>query len=591
MEITFDQISTLSIILILIVGLYKETARPIVLFGLAASALLILGVIDSSDMLSGFSNEQVAVIILLLIISSIIQKAKLLELWLDKLFANADSYGKFIRKLLPFSALVSGFLNNTPIVAAFIPYVFSWGKRNGVAPSRVLLPLSFAAILGGTMTLIGTSTNLIVNGLAQEYGFVGFNVFDFVWVGIPVVIIGIVYMSTIGFKILPSNTDAIDSLKTSTKDYLVETKVKPGSRLIDKTVEEADLRSLNGLYLVEIVRGNRLIGPVKPTQNIREGDALIFAGNTDSIPDLLNSDFGLTLPVLKDIPQQELINMVEAVVSYNSRLVGKKVRETDFRGRFDAAIVGVQRHGERLSGKIGEMVLQTGDLLVLMTGKDFGKRINRREFNVLSRIKQIDNIDSKKAWMITLGAVLAILLAVFEVMSLFKLLLLYVAFALILKWVRPGELQRSLDLNLAFIAALSLAIGLAMEKSGSALLIANGLSTVMGGFGPVGVLIGIYLLTNLLTEFITNVAAATLALPIALSLSNAMGLQAEPFIFTVAYAASFSFLSPIGYQTNLMVYGPGGYKFSDYLKFGFPLTLICFVLTIVILAYKYDLWL
>jgi di/tricarboxylate transporter len=591
MEITFDQLSTLLIIAVLIVGLYKEIARPIVLFGLAASALLILGVIDSRDMLSGFANEQVAVIILLLIISSIIQKAKLLELWLDKLFAKADSYGKFIRKLLPFSALISGFLNNTPIVAAFIPYVFSWGKRNGISPSKVLLPLSFAAILGGTMTLIGTSTNLIVNGLAQEYGFEGFNVFDFVWVGVPVVIIGIIYMAVFGYKILPANTDAIDSLKDSTKDYLVETKVKPGSRLIDKTVKEADLRSLNGLYLVEIVRGDRLIGPVKPTQNIREGDSLIFAGNTESIPELLNSDYGLTLPVLKDIPRQELIKMVEAVVSYNSRLVGKKVRETDFRGRFDAAIVGVQRHGERLSGKIGDMELQTGDLLVLMTGKDFDKRINRREFNVLSRVKKIDNVEPKKAWMITLGAVLAILLAVFEVMSLFKLLLIYVAVALILRWVRPGELQRSLDLNLAFIAALSLAIGIAMEKSGSAQLIANGLSSVMGNFGPVGVMIGIYLLTNLLTEFITNVAAATLALPIALSLSSAMGLPAEPFIFTVAYAASFSFLSPIGYQTNLMVYGPGGYKFSDYLKFGFPLTIICFVLTIGILAFKYDLWL
>ncbi|MGB0431791.1 MAG: SLC13 family permease, partial [Bacteroidia bacterium] len=363
-----------------------------------------------------------------------------------------------------------------------------------------------------------------------------------------------------------------------------------GSLLINKTVEEANLRSLNGLYLVEIVRGNRLIGPVKPSQNIRENDYLIFAGNTESIPELLSSNFGLSLPELKDITQQELINMVEAVVSYNSRLVGKKVRDTDFRGRFDAAIVGVQRHGERLSGKIGDMVLQTGDLLVLMTGKDFAKRINRKEFNVLSRVAQIDNLDTKKGWMITIGAILAIVLSVFKVLSLFKLLLIYVAISILLKWVRPREIQRGLDLNLAFIAALSLAIGVAMQKSGTAELIANAMSSIMGGFGAVGMLICIYLLTNLLTEFVTNVAAATLALPIALTLSARLGVDPEPFIFAVAFAASFSFLSPIGYQTNLMVYGPGGYKFSDYLKFGFPLTIICFVLTIGILATKFGLW-
>jgi di/tricarboxylate transporter len=363
----------------------------------------------------------------------------------------------------------------------------------------------------------------------------------------------------------------------------------PGSALINKTVEEADLRSLKGLFLVEIVRGDRLIGPVKPTQNIRENDFLIFAGNTESIPELLNSDMGLKLPVLRDISKQELINLVETVVSYNSNLAGKKVKETDFRGKFDAAIVGVHRNGEHLSGKIGDIVLLVGDLLVLMTGKDFKKRVNPKAFYVLSRVKEIPNLNRRKGWAMTIGAVLAILLSVFGFLSLFKLLLLYIAIAFLLKWVKPGEIQRSLDLNLAFIAALSLAIGLAMEKSGTALLIADSITSIMGGLGPIGILIGVYFLTNLLTEFVTNVAAATLTLPIAISLATGMGLNIEPFILCVAYAASFSFLTPIGYQTNLMVYGPGGYKFSDFFKFGLPLSIICFVLTIGILVFKYNM--
>ena len=589
MSLSSDHIATFVILGLMIFSLYKELARPVVIFGIAATCFLLLKIITTEQLLSGFANEQIAVIILLLIVSSVIQKARLLELWLAKVFAGATSYKKFMLRLVPFSAGVSGFLNNTPIVASFIPFVFTWGKKNGVSPSKVLMPLSFAAILGGTMTLIGTSTNLIVNGLAKDNGFEGFELFDFTFIGLPLVLLGTVYMVFFGKKLLPSYADPLENLKSSTKEYLVETIVAPGSPLIDKTVQDADLRSLEGLFLVEIMRGKRKIGPVKPTQNIRMGDHLIFAGETENIPLLVNSSLGLELPKLKEIKEQELIELVEAVVSYNSNLAGKKVRETDFRGTFDAAIVAVQRNGERLSGKIGDIVLANGDLLVLMTGKDFRKRLNRRSFYLLSSIKEIPNLNPVKGWMITLGALTVIALAALKVMSLFELLSIYVGVSLLLKWIRPVELQRSLDLNLAFIAALSLAVGHAMESSGTASLIANAMSSLLGSFGAVGVLMGIYLLTNLLTEFVTNVAAATLTLPIAISLAASFGLPMEPFVLCVAFAASFSFLSPIGYQTNLMVYGPGGYRFRDFFKFGLPLTVLCFLVTIGLLILKYDL--
>jgi len=589
MPISPQHIGTFAILLLMILALYKEWWKPVIVFGIGATSFLFLGSIDAKELLSGFANEQVAVIILLLIISSVIEKAKLLEHGLNSVFAGADSYKKFIRRLVPFTAAISGFLNNTPVVASFIPYVFIWGKKNGIAPSKVLMPLSFAAILGGTMTLIGTSTNLIVNGLAQENGFAGFELFDFAFIGVPLVIVGALYMLVFGDRLLPNHGDPLESFKSSTKEYLVETRVVKGSPLIDKTVEGSDMRSLDGLFLVEIIRGKRKIGPVKPTQNIREGDHLIFAGDTEDIPNLMSSQLGLELPALKEIQEQELIQVVEAVLSYNSNLAGKKVRETDFRGTFDAAIVAIHRNGEKLSGKIGDIVLENGDLLVLMTGKDFRKRINRKSFYLLSSRKEIPNINKAKSWTITLSALLAIVLAAFKVLSLFKLLLIYVAISLLLKWIRPGELQKSLDLNLAFIAALSLAVGHAMENSGTAQLIAHGMSNTIGAFGPIGILAGVYIITNVLTEFVTNVAAATLGLPIALSLATSLQLPVEPFVLCVAFAASFSFLSPIGYQTNLMVFGPGGYRFKDFIRFGMPLSFLCFLFTISLLVIKYDL--
>lgn len=590
MNFTLEQAITIVTLLVMIFALFKEWSRPVIIFGMAASTLLIAGVISGPELLSGFANEQVAVIILLLIVSNVVQRANLIEHGLNLIFENANTYGRFISRLVPFTALSSGFLNNTAVVAAFIPYVFSWGKKNGISPSKVLMPLSFSAILGGTLTLIGTSTNLIVNGLAQESGFRGFGLFDFSFVGLPVVLFGALYMRFFGSRLLPKVSNALEQVRSSTAEYLVETRVMPGSSLIDKTVADADLRDLKGLFLVEIVRGDRKIGPVKPSQNIREGDFLIFAGDIAAIPDLVNSQLGLRLPALRNIHRQELIELVEGVISYNSSLAGKQVKHTDFRGKYDAAIVGVHRNGERLSGKIGDMVLETGDILVLMTGKDFKKRLDRKVFYVISKTHEITNFNKSKGWLITLSALLAIVLAAFNVLSLFKLLLIYVAVSIVLKWIKPGELQKSLDLNLAFIAALSLAIGQAMQNSGTATLIAHGLTDVLGQFGPIGLLIGVYLFTNILTEFVTNVAAATLGLPIAISLAQGLGIDIAPFVLCVAFAASFSFLTPIGYQTNLMVFGPGGYKFKDFFKFGLPLSFICFVVTISLLILKYDLY-
>lgn len=584
-----NYIVTLSVVILLIIGLYRELLRPVILFGLAAATFFLLGIINIKELLSGFANEQVAVIILLLIISSIIQRAGLITHWLNRIFRQANSYRSFSTRLMLFASTVSGFLNNTPIVATFIPYVFSWGKRNKIAPSKLLMPLSFAAILGGTMTLIGTSTNLIVNGLYIEYGHEGFALFDFIYIGLPLVVLGFVYMYFFGNRLLPDRGDALKQAVDDHKEFLVETRVKDDSSLVNKTVEDADLRSLEGLYLVEIIRDGRKIGPVKPSQNIRAGDDLIFAGETDTLPDLLKSDIGLELPKLRDIPEQDLIRMVEAVIPYNSPLVGKTVRESNFRGVYDAAIVAIHRNGERLSGKIGDIQLQSGDLLVMMSGKDFENRLSHNAFYLLSSETEIANTNKPQAYLMTFGALAAVLLAAIGLIKLFTGLLLFIALCLLLKWIRPGEIQKSLDLNLAFIAALSLAIGQAMTSSGTAEWVATSFTGVLSGMGPLALLAGLYLLTNLLTEFVTNVAAATIIFPIAYSVAQAQNLPLEPFLLCIAYAASASFLSPIGYQTNLMVLGAGSYRFKDYFRFGLPLSIICFITVVLMLGWRYNL--
>lgn len=586
----YQALITAAIMLIMVVSLYRNWVKPFVAFGGAVCVFLLFNVLTPQEALSGFANENVAVIILLLIASSLIRKAGIIDHGLNVVFRNTQNPRQFLAKMMAFVSVVSGFLNNTPIVAAFMPYVFTWAKRNKVSPSKLLLPLSYAAILGGMLTLIGTSTNLIVNGLAKEHGFEGFSLFDFAFIGMPLVLVGGLYLWLFGNRILPEVRDALDSFTDGSREYVVEAMVQKGSSLADRTVSDAQLRNLKGLFLVEIVRGDRQIGPVRPSQNIREGDHLIFAGDTETIPELLNSNLGLELPKLRDIPKQEHIDVVEAVIAPNSVLVGKKVKDTNFRGAFDAAIVGVHRNGERLTGKIGDLELKTGDLLVLMTGRDFKKRIDHKSFYVLSRIQEISNLDKKKAWGLTLGAATAILVSALGIISLFKALVLFITLSLVFKLVRPGEIQRNLDVNLAVIAALAISVGCAMSNSGLATLVGNSITSVAGTLGPIGLICVVYIITNVLTEFVTNVAAATITLPIAITIANDLHLDIEPFILTVAFAASASFLTPIGYQTNLMVFGPGGYKFKDYLKLGFPLTIICMTLVVTILAITYKLY-
>ncbi len=583
----FHSILLIFTILFLVIFLYKEIIHPAAVFFIATAVLIISGILTPSQALAGFSNEQVATIILLLIVSNIIQKTGIVNYYFSKFLKENLSYSSFLGRMFLLVSSMSSFLNNTPIVAMLIPYVSDWARSKGISPSKILIPLSYAAILGGTVTLVGTSTNLIVNGFMMDSGFEPFNIFDFAYVGIPATIAGFFYMVLFGKKLLPEREDILQEFFKKKAEYMVETVVNKNSEFIGKTVIEAGLRNLKGLFLAEIIRQEKKISPVKPTEIIKEGDLLIFVGDTDSIYELINKNTGISLPESCNL-DTEISELVEIVISYNSSLINRKVKDTDFRGKYDAAIVAVHRNGERLSGKIGDIVLKPGDLLLVLAGKDFWKRAeDTTDFYIVSKVREIFNIDKKKGNFVFWGFIFVILLSALKVVPLFTGLVVLISTFVLFKITRYSDIKKGLDINLIIIAALSLAIGKAMVISGTADILASIINNLFQPLGVFGALLGVYILTNILTEFITNIAAASIAFPIAVSSASVFSVEPTAFALAVAYGASASFITPIGYQTNLMVYAVGNYKFRDFIKVGLPLSIMYGLICLLILYFLF----
>ena len=589
-----DQIIVILTIVFIIIALYKELMRPPVTFLVAIVGLNIFGILSPKDILAGFSNEQIAVITLLLIIGDLVQSTNVLDRLFDRIFRKAKTYNGFLIRMMAYVATASAFFNNTPLVAMLMPYTFSWSKRNQVVVSKLLIPLSYAAILGGAATLIGTSTNLIVGGLVAEaqaeIEIESIGIFDFVYVGVPMIVIGMLYILLVGKHLLPIKRGVMFDFRSSKREYVVETKVKEDSRLIGKTVSEAGLRNLTGLFLVEIIRGKEQLSPVKPEDRIQSGDHLIFAGETTTVADLIDKDFGLSLPKNAYTLNDNGTGVLEAVIPFNSNLIGKKIRESDFRSRFDASILAVHRNGEKLAGRIGDIVLKSGDLLLLIGGKEVFKRIEGYNvFYILSQVKQISDVKKTKVIIVLVGLFAAIVLSSLKIVSLFIGLLVLLAFMFISKMITMGQLKKSTRFNIVMIAGLALALGKAMMITGTADYLAEGVVAILEPHGILVTMFGIYLVTNILAGYMTNVAAVSIIFPIVLSTSIQLGVNPTPFILLIAFASSANFFTPVGYQTNLMVYSAGGYKFNDFLKIGVPLSIIYMVVAVLVLYYMYQL--
>jgi len=592
--LTYEGIIVLLVILFIIVSLYTGMIGPAYTFLAGIIFLGLFGILTPTEILSGFANEQILIILMLLMIGEMIRSTGVLEGFFDKFFKKAKTYKGFLSRMVWSVSIFSAFLNNTPLVAILMPYVNTWSRRNKISPSKLLIPLSFAAILGGCATLIGTSTNLIVNGLVQAQtlipGFTTFDIFDFVWAGVPMILFGGLFLIFFSYRLLPDKSDVMDDFVENTRSYLVHTRIRTDSTLLGKTIQQAELRNLKGLFLAEIIRDDTKIRPVNPGEHLLRDDILVFAGETNTIADLVKTKSGLELSELGMFSRKEHTEAIEVVISHNSSLSGNSVKEAMFRSKYDAAIVALHRNGERITGKLGNVKLKAGDVLLLVAGNDFNKlSTNTQDFYLISRVKDFRNIKAYQPALLIGGLILSIFLSAVKAVPLFLSLAVLITSALLLKMINQKELPKTIDFNLAIIIAMSLALGQAMIKSGVANHIGYFLVDVLMPLGKLSVLFGIYIISAVLSAYITNKAAVAILFPIVLTISVKMNVDPVPLVLIMTYAAAASFLTPIGYQTNLMVYGPGGYNFKDFMKIGLPLTILYMVVSIFII-YTLYLW-
>ncbi len=489
------------------------------------------------------------------------------------------------RILFPVMGL-SVFLNNTPCVAMFMPVVDDVCKKFKLSPSKLFLPLSYASVFGGCCSKIGTSTNIVVAGLMVRAGFPEMRMFDVAWVGVPAALLGMSFIILTSKWLLPDRKPAI-SLSDDPRQYTVEMIVQPGGAVVGETIEQAGLRHLPGLFLAEIERGDSILPAVGPTERLQANDRLIFVGIVESVVDLQKTR-GLmpaTDQVFKLNDPRTQRCLIEAVVSDRCPIVGKTIRDGQFRTRYDAAVLAVARSGERINAKIGDIVLKAGDTLLLEAHRSFESRMrNRSDFFLVSSVQNSAPPRHEKATVAFGILAIMVLLNGFQLLDLVTAALVAAGAMILTKCCTAREARESLEVEVLISIGASFGIGKALEMSGAANLLANGLTSAAHWFGdgPWPVLAAVYLATMILTELITNNAAAVLVFPIAVAAAEKLGVNAMPFIISVTIASAAGFATPTGYQCNLMVMGPGGYRFSDYLRMGIPLDLLYMAVTVAL---------
>lgn len=572
-----DQLILTGIMLTLVGCLFGTRLNPAWLFVGAIGSSYLAGLIDLESMLVNYTNPSLITLVLLILVSIAIEKTTLIQKLAQSL--SSGSLVKSVTKLGLSTAFLSSFTNNTAVVASLITAI----KDNpNHSPSKLLLPLSYTAILGGTITLIGTSTNLIVNGFAVDAGMAPLGFFDFTLVGLGALSVGLITILVM-LKYLPDNGKNDQEVVP----FYLEGKVEPGSKLIGKSVEENGLRELKDLFLAEILRDDKRICAVTPQQVIKSGDVLLFVGDIKSVPLLTRFD---GLKIVHDNHAKDVEHLVEVVVSQSSKFIGKTVKEIRFREQFHAAVIAIRRGHDRLQGGLGQVHLQAGDSLILAPGKNFYSLPNlKREFVYISGLDLQTHLAPKQSNLVLVGFAGVLALSIFGIVPLVKGLLVLLIGLMLTGTIKLSEVKRRFPIEL--LAVVGSAIGLAKLMIGTGLAgqISAAMFVVLGDFGPYSAFIAIFLMTVLFTELITNNAAAALSFPVAYSLAVGFNVDPLPFIMAVAFGASASFISPFGYQTNLMVYSAGNYRLKDYVVMGLPLSIIysITVLTLIPLVFPF----
>ena len=582
---------TLSIVILCFGLLASNRFSPDLILMGGLTLLLVSGIVTPEQALAGLANEGMVTVAVLYIVVTGFRETGGINWIVQSVLGFPKSLAHAQLKVMAPVAALSAFLNNTPVVAIFIPAIDDWAKRHGLSVSKLMLPLSYAAIAGGTCTLIGTSTNLVINGLVMtETELDGFGIFDIAWVGVPVTLVVFLYVLMSQHWLLPERRPAV-SKYADAREYTVEMLVEPGSPLAGKSIERAGLRQLPGLYLIEIERQGKVLTAVPPHEHLQGNDRLVFVGVVDSVVDLQHI-VGLkpaTDQVFKlDSPREERC-LTEAVISNTSPLIGKTVREGRFRSVYNAAIIAVARNGEKILKKIGDIKLHAGDTLLMVSHPAFvEQQHNSRDFFLVSSLCDVQTLRTERAPLAMIILVAMVAVVALGWLSMLKSAMLAAGLMIITRCTTGRIARRSVDWQVLVVIASSFGIATALQNSGAASAIAQWLVSFAQDI-PWLSLAFVYIATALFSALATNNAAAVIMFPIALSTAESLGVSFLPFVVTIMVAASASFATPIGYQTNLMVYGVGGYHFKDYLYFGAPLTLLVGIVTVAIAPLVWQL--
>lgn len=571
---------TLAVVVVAVVVLARDWVAPAVAFTGAVVVLLVAGVVAPREAFQGFSNPAPITVAALYVLARAVERTGALQPLVYATLGKGRSLRLSLARLTAPVAAASAFLNNTPIIAMLSPQVGEWADKRGHSPSRYLMPLSFAAILGGMTTLIGTSTNLVVSGLLEAEGHEPFGMFELTGIALPVALIGWALTVLLSPNLLPDRRPPRREARRGGRAFSVRMRVLPGGPLDGARVGEADLGRLKGLALAGHERAGETVVHVSPATILKGNDHLTFVGGVDTVLDLhgLPGLVSAQEPHLPDEFGSPRHAFFEVVVAPESQLVGRTLVDANFLTWYQAAVVAIHRAGEPIRGRLARTPLRLGDTLLLISDEDFGERWrDRNDFLLVARLGDSTPPMSRKAG-IVLGVAAAIVLgAGLGVLPILHLSLMGALVLVGLGILAPGEAKDSIDFDVIVVIGAAFGLAAAVESSGLGHAAADLVATAFGRFGAAGTLAGIVVATVGLSSVITNNAAAALVLPIALSNATDFGIDPRSAAVAVALAASASFMTPVSYQTNLMVYGPGGYRFGDYVRLGTPLTVVVLV--------------
>jgi di/tricarboxylate transporter len=563
------------ILVLLIVALARELAPPAAAMVGALVLFVLIGILPPEVAFLGFANPAtISIAGLYVLVRGLRDHAGVDRVVGRALGDGSGGVRSALARFVPPVILLSGFMNNTPLVAAGAPVIRTWAERHGVAATKLLMPLSFAAILGGVLTLIGTGPNLVVSGMLVAAGEEGFQFFELTPAGLPMAVIGGSLLILLAPRLLPDRRTPYERIATDQRDYSVQLQVVPGGPIDGQQIADAHLRELPHAFLSHVIRDG-LSTTATPQTVLRGADELVFVGGVASVPDLLARP-GLVESERTQTADLDGSLLVECIVGQNSNLVGTTMKRVAFRGRYGAAVLAIHRASERIEGKLGTVELRAGDALLVLADAAFIERWQgHRDFAVvLPHEPQERSSSSPRRWL-TIGTFVAmVLLSASGLLPVLTSILLACSVLIATRTITFGRAIDALDLDVLLIVAAAIGLGAAIEVSGLAELLAGGIAEVSGTTTLLVALATVAIGTMLLTELVTNVAAAALMVPIALDVAQQVGAEPTGFAVAVALAASASFLTPVGYQTNTMVYGLGGYRFGDYWRLGLPIAAV-----------------